>query len=67
MKQERKKEEEKVNLIYIKTQKRNFNYIEQICNKGSSHISNYPILERASTVLLLLLLLCHAQATPPGF
>ena len=26
-----------------------------------------PILERGSAVLLLLLLLRHAQATPPGF
>ena len=25
------------------------------------------MLERKSVVLLLLLLLCHAQATPPGF
>ena len=29
----------------------------------------YPILERRSTILLLLLCMyvCHAQATPPGF
>ena len=31
----------------------------------TSFLFHHPILERASTVLLLLLLLCQAQATPP--
>ena len=35
---------------------------------GKSGVWQYhPILERGSTVLLLLLLLRHAQGTPPGF